>query len=346
MKKKEILKNNQEIKQLNPCLKYKEDFYIINHGQRFNELFEVFKSIKDQKEYLISPNYKTNDINIISLNDNKIIKVLEGHESHITSLRYFINEKNNFEYLISSEQTNIVIVWDISNNYEIKSKIQIDYKDEILSCLLVFNINISIYKNFVITSCSCIGFTKLYSFDSNLLLKNIQNTENNLINYLLLWNKKQSNEYYIIECCFKKIFIYNLLNNNEKYAELISEKTSNSEHYSGIIYNINDIDFLLVSSNNGYIEIWNLFNKTIFYSILINKTKLMDIIQWNNKYVIITDYENQSIKIIDIIQNKIIANVSSNEIISVKKIKKINNSKYGQGILSSGNDNLLKLWSL
>ena len=346
MIEKKILKINQEINQLNPCFKYIENFDIKNNDNRFSELFEVFKSIKNQKEYLILSNYKTNNINIISLSENKIIKILEGHESHITSLRYFINDKNNCEYLISSDQSNIVIVWDISNDYKMKIKIQIDYKDYILSCLLIFNINLSNYKNILVTSCSCLGYTKLYSFDSNLFLKNVQNTEKNLTNYLILWKNTKDNNYYIIECCFKKIYIYSLLNNNEKYSELISEKTCNSEHFSGVLYNINEKDLLLTSSSNGYIEIWNLFNKTLFYSIKINKSKLMDIIQWNNKYTIISDYENQSIKIIDIMQMKIIANISGNEIISVKKIKKIINSKYGQGILSNGNDNLLKLWSL
>ena len=137
-----------------------------------------------------------------------------------------------------------------------------------------------------------------------------------------------------------------MLNDNELYSELISENTAFSEHFSGIIYNKNDINFLLVCSNNGYIEMWNLFNKELEFFININGSKLMDIIQWNQKYLIVTDYENQFIKIIDVGQMKIIGNYTGEGVISVKKIKKINNTKYGQGILSSGNDNNLKLWTL
>ena len=336
----------KEIKSLNPCLKYKENLNIVNNTQRFNEIFDVFKSYKDEKEYLISPNYKTNQIDIISLNDNKIIHSLEAHESHITSIRYFINYSNDKEYIISSDQSNIVNIWDITNNYKLISKIETDYQDYILSCLLIFDIKESPYKNYIITSCSCAGFTKLYSFDQNFLIKNIDITENNLTNYLLLWHDTKNSSYYIIECCFKKICIYNLLNDNQLYTELISPNSSHSEHFSGIIYNKNDIDYLLVCSSNGFIEMWDLINKYLYFSININGSKLMDIIQWNNNYLIVTDYENQCIKIIDAIQMKIIGNYSGKGVISVKKIKKINNSKYGHGILSSGNDNCLQLWTL
>ena len=338
--------NEFKILKVNPCLKYKEIYNIINNGERFNEIFEVFKSIKDEKEYLLSPDYKTNKINVISLNDNKIIKSLETHESHITSIRYFVNIQNNKEFFVSTDQSNIVIIWDISNDYKIKSKIETNYNDYILSCLLIFNINSSLYKNYLVTSCSCNGFTKLYDFETNLLIKNIGITENNLTNYLMFWQNEKNNNYYIIECCFKKICIYNLLNNNELYAELISQNSAYSEHFSGIVYNNDDVDFLLVCTNNGYIEMWDLFKKILSLSININGSKLMDIIQWNNKYIIASDYENQCIKIIDITQMKIIGNYSGEGIISVKKIKKINNPKYGQGILSSGYDNKIKLWTL
>jgi len=333
---------------INPCLKFRENFNIANKEEKFNEIFEVYTSRKDGKEYLICPNYKTNRINIISINENKIEKELEGHECHITSIRYFANDKTNKEYLISTDKSNLVIIWDISNNYQIYQKIQTDYKDYILSCLLIFNIEISSFKvnNYVVISCSCIGFTKLYSFDTNLFLKNIQNTENNLTNYLLLWKSKKDDNDYIIECCYKKIFIYYLLNNNQLYAELISNSTANSEHFGGVIYSKKDADLLLVSSSNGYIDVWDLFNKSIYLSVNINGSRYMDIIQWNEKYTIVTDYVNKSINIIDLTQMKVIGNISGKGIVSVKKIKKINHPKYGQGILSSGYDNYLKLWTL
>ena len=81
-----------------------------------------------------------------------------------------------------------------------------------------------------------------------------------------------------------------------------------TDHYSGFIYNRNNNDYLCSSSRNGYINIWDLYNKKIFKiintnknSILnifnINENKLAHIIEWNNKYIIVADYNNKSFKI-------------------------------------------------
>ena len=57
MIEKKILKINQENNQLNPCFKYIDNFDIKINDNRFSELFEIFKSIKEQKEYLRRPYY-------------------------------------------------------------------------------------------------------------------------------------------------------------------------------------------------------------------------------------------------------------------------------------------------
>ena len=57
--------------------------------------------------------------------------------------------------------------------------------------------------------------------------------------------------------------INNLLE-DELYSELIHEPES--DHFSGFIYNRNNNDYLCSSSYNGYINIWDLYNKKIFNS--------------------------------------------------------------------------------
>ena len=334
----------------NPFLQYKEKLNIINNnGHPLNELFEVFKLEKDNQMYLITPNYITNNIDLFQLTQNKIITSFEGHNSHITSLRYFKNEKTNENYLISSDQQNIVILWEIlpNVNFKIKYIIQTDYTENILSCLLLFNININnnIIKNYIITSCSFKGCSKIYSLDTGNFIKNINVSLRNLTNYLLYWNDSKNNKNYIIECCFKKISIYDL-ETDESYANLITEKTKFSEHFSGIIYNKNNIDYLVECSNNGYINIWNLYNKEIYHTINSFGCKLRDITKWDNDFIIVTDYGNKLLKIVDLKQLRIIGNIGGNNLISIKMIKLIRHPVYGKAILSSGFDNNIRLWVL
>ncbi len=44
-----------------------------------------------------------------------------------------------------------------------------------------------------------------------------------------------------------------------------------SSHYSGIIYNRYNNDYLISSSENGFINIWDLYNRSIFNFIKISK---------------------------------------------------------------------------
>ena len=68
---------------------------------------------------------------------------------------------------------------------------------------------------------------------------------------------------------------------DELYSELIQEYDE-SGHFSGFIYEKENIDYLCSSSFNGYINIWDLYNKSIFKILNINNCKLYNIIDWNN----------------------------------------------------------------
>ena len=328
-------------------LKYKYDITNTNDGgYGCNDIFEVFKSYKDNKEYIISPNKDNYNLDIFILLDNKKIKSLNGHKNNIRTVRYFINNKDYNEYLISADKDNLVIIWDITNNYNIKYQINTKYNDDIYSCLLVFPHNNN--DNYIITStCSTSNdndksATKIYSLNNGNFIKYINNTNNNNIYYLLSWYNKKNNKYYIIQLANKKIIINNLLE-DELYSELIHQHEGN--HYSGFIYNIDNNDYLCSSSNNGYINIWDLYNKNIFKVINTNKCNLFHIIQWNNKYIIVADFDNNCFKIINL-ENEIIKDIEKQHTDSVICIKKIYHPKYGESLLSAACDNTIKLWSI
>ena len=359
----DIIKNNEEsifykgIKIIpnkhnnNPNLKYKLDIINTNDTYGLNDIFEVFISLKDQKQYIVSPNINYN-LDIFNLLDNKKILSLEGHKNRISTVRYFINNKDNIEYLISADKNKIVIIWDITNNYDIKYKIETGYEKNIYSCLLLFpnkenNIKDEVDDGYIITSTNSINddnscsATKIYSFNNGTLVRYIHNSNNYKVWYLLYWYNKNENKYYIIEFANKKIIINDLLE-NEVYCELIQEPEHN--HYSGFIYNRDDIDYLCSSSQNGFINIWDLYNKNIFKIINTNKCQLFHIIEWDNKYIIVVDSCNISFKIIDMQIYKVISEIKGQHIEYAISVKKIYHPIYGNSLLSVAIDKTIKLW--
>ena len=137
--------------------------------------------------------------------------------------------------------------------------------------------------------------------------------------------------------------INNLLE-DELYSELINEPEAS--HLSGFIYNKDNNDYLCSSSSNGYINIWDLYSKKIFNVIDTKGCKLAHIIEWNKKYIIVADYKNKLIKIIDIENNNLITNIKSGHNNDLKCIKKINHPIYGESLLTAANDSIIKLWTL
>ena len=262
--KKYEYKINYKFKKEPKNLKFKENITTTNTPAGWNDKFEIFISYKDNNEYLVSPNSNNYNLDIFNLINNQIINSLSGHKNKIRTIRYHINNKDKNEYLISADDDKIVIIWDITDNYNIKHKIKTNYGDNIYSCLLIFPHNID--DNYIITSSynqsgnDEDSATKLYSLNNGNFIKYINNTNINKIYYLLSWYNKRNNKYYIIQFSNKKIIINNLLE-DELYSELINEPEEN--HFSGFIYYKDNNDYLCSSSSNGYINIWDLYNKNI-----------------------------------------------------------------------------------
>ena len=327
-------------------LKYKYD--ITNSNDKFgaNDIFEVFTSYKDNKEYLVSKNNNNYNLDIFNLIDNKKILSLEGHKNHIITIRYFINNQNNKEYLISGDEIGIVIIWNISKDFHIKYKIKTQYEEWVYSSLMVFLNNKN--NGYIITStCNIannieISGTKIYSLNDGKFKKYINGTNKYDIRYLLSWYNKKNNEYYIVQLANKIIIINNLLK-DVLYSKLIKEPES--YHNSGFIFSRNNNDYLCSSSQNGFINIWDLYNKNIFKIIDTNNLELFHIIEWNEKYFLAAERKSTSFKIIDLENNIILSNINEQHIAGIICIKKIYHSLYGETLFSSGMDKTIKIWT-
>jgi len=333
-------------------LKYKLNITERNDFMGANDLFEVFVCNKDHKEYVISKNIYNYNLDIYTLLDNKKLLSVQGHKNRISTIRYFINNINNDEYLISADINGIVILWDILNNYKIKYQINTLYNivsDKgllILSCLLIFDKNNE--DNYIITSLNNISEdinnsgTKIYSLNNGNFIEYIDKSNKIKIFYLLSWFNKKKSQYYIIQFGKENIVINSLLK-NELYSEFIQKPKG--LYYSGFIYKKNDNEYLLSCSTNGYINIWDLYNKKIYKTINLNNCQLMSIIEWNDKYVLVSDFQN-SIEILDIRKLKIVHKIKGEHTKNIKCIKKIYHPTYGESLLSSGKDYKIDLWTI
>ena len=332
-------------------LEYKLNITETNDFKGVNDLFEVFVCSNDHKEYVVSKNITNYNLDVYTLSDNKKILSLQGHKNRITTIRYFMDNIYNYEYLISADINGIVILWDIINNYKIKYQIDTLYdisSDKglvIYSCLLIFDKNNE--DNYIITSINNISKdykksgTKVYSLNYRNLIRCIDESNKIKILYLLSWYNKKDSKYYIIQFGNESIVINNLFG-YEIYSRFIQKPES--LHYNGFIYEKNENEYLLSCSTNGYINIWDLYNKNIYKTINSDNCRLMSIIKWNDKYALASDLDN-SIIIIDMEKLEIVHKIDGEYTKGIKCIKKIYHPTYGESLLSTGRDKIIKLWT-
>ena len=303
----------------------------INRGVLFN--FDVFIGLNDKIEYLIYNNKNNYNLDIMRICDKNIIVSLKGHNNYITVIRYH-KKNNNEDYILSCDLDKLLIVWDTQNNYNQKYKIESKYSGNILDSLLLFNIENKDY--IILSSEKKEEYSNLYELKENTpFIRTIYDTNNNETNYLIPW--QYQNNYYIIECCTNKISINNMFK-DENYATLSSKPEG--KHLSGYIYESN---YLCVSDqNNNVVRIWDLVKKEILKEINNNSSYGYEIISWNNKYTILGCYE--CFAIVNIEEGKIIRMIDiKRKECELRGVKKIKTKKFGECLICSGNDNIIRV---
>ena len=330
-----------------------------------NENEENNKNINEEKGELINGKLnEENNINIKGEKDNKIIeredneinkeinekKIInknnEETNSNVDSIKDIKNNKNIDceEYIISSDMSGIVILWNINNSYNIEFIIKSNYQNYIYSILILFNIN---NYNFIVTSTlgrfnNRIDFSKLYLLSNGKFVKNIYGTNHNNTTFIIPWYNKKNDEIYLIEFCRYNISINNIL--KEEVYHIFGNKKEYNKYYSGFIYTKNEKDYLVSCSYNGNVDIWNLFDKKIEKYIMIKYSRMHSILSWNEKYFIVGDYNKGEIIIIELSSLKIVSIIKNKNIKNIISLKKIKHSLYNECLLilsADGNINLL-----
>lgn len=330
-----------------PNFIFKDSLIKDNYDDYFiNDSFEVYYSYQNYNEIMIvSPN-KDNEIRIMRLKDKKIIKILKGHSSLVCHVRHFFNSKTKIDYLLSIDDNKVLNIWDLSNNYNIKQTLKLNYKN-IYSAILIFDNK----NDYIITSTYnkenlAEDFTKIFLFENSKFVRNIPDTSINKTYFLLEWNNPEDKQYYIIDFCVGKILI-NKLTEEEKYAELKSNFIFESEltYHRGCIVG-NNKDHLCSLSEGGFIHLWNLINANLVSTMTINNGKLNTLLKWSDRYIIVSDKNNNSYYVIDIKTQQKISKINKNVKDFIKSFKKIIHPTLGDCMITCSHSHYIQLWTL
>ena len=336
--------NNKEF-ETNPNLKFRGIIKEFDCCFGINDIFDIYYAHNENNElYLISPssNYS---ILITRLRDNHLVQTLEGfNNAKINMIRYFYNKKDNKDYLIASFKGSKIKIWDLSNNYNLKHSIKINYSENtsIFSCLLYFSEKNGDY--FITSSNSEYenDYTKIYNFNDGSLINNLYSTNRRDIYYLLLLNK--DNNDYLIQCSVGCILIHNLENKN--LSRILSKNSDSTIHNSACLIKSNDdIHYLYVGNVNGLIDVWDLNTFQLKTSIRYGKCYFYHLLSWNNRYIFVALKTDESIIIIDTYINRVISVFKEIHKMYVISLKKIIHPIYGESLLSSDLNNKLILWT-
>ena len=348
-----IISSFDNCKFSNPNFKFKK---IIRENNSFqlNGIFEIFESVERKDIYLVSQNYNYN-LDIISINDIqncKTIVVLKGHKDFVNIVRYFKKVQKN-EYLISVDKKNVIILWDINNNFSNYYTIENNSSIGNISCVLVYFNNIDFFPNinndkYIIFCFNNKCHTKIYSFDKK-EKKDIDFTNEYATNYILIWHNKNEDLIVLIELSKGVIYFYNL-EDCDLYLKF--SLFNNSEINCGFIYNDNNTnDYLIFSSSFGIIYKYDLINEEKVSEINLYNCSFNDknyfpyITQWSYRYFIVCEKEKRGFLVVDLETLKIISCVSHNLTIGIICAKKFYHPIHGESLLTSGKDDNITLWT-
>ena len=324
----------------NPCLYYKETVLYSNDSCGISDIFEIFTDF-DNNKILASPNKETHKIDLYDINNkNNLIKSLKGHNYYITFIKFFNDGIKGKKYLMSIDNNKLVIIWDIKNNYT-KKRLTLHYKGAIYSALLLFNLY---DEDYIITSSyNLLEHSKIYSMNKNNFVKNIYNTDNNYTRYIIPWERKNYEGFYIIELCDGEISIINLFE-NEIYGKLKSEE-NDEKYFNGFLFYKNKTEYLCSGGWNGNIYIWNL-NELILENNIetCSVCGVGYLIHWSENIIIGTN-SNRGLIIVDLTFLKVVSYLENIHDKGIVCIKKLAHDAYGDSLFIASNDGIIELWA-
>ena len=314
---------------------------IVNDAYNFDGVlnaFCVFKSL-DDKLYMV---YTTRFKSIISFNiidDKKIKEIKNAHDDKITNFRYCFDKKNKIDLIISiSSPINNIKLWKSTNLDLLYNFEKVNESGSLKSaCFLNDNENIYI----IVSNSNNFDKTKplkIYDLNGN-VIKEINNSKDDTYFIETYYDKKISKNF-IITGNYYDVKSYDY-NEDKLYYKYFDQYSKN--HCCAIINDKEeDVVKLIESSKDGNVRIWDFHSGKLLNKIEVSNNRLFDLCLWDNQYLLVGCGE-EIIKVVDLkIGKKIKTLHDFNSVISLKKIE---HPKYGECLMSQGNEiEQIMLW--
>lgn len=364
--KNEIIGNwDNVLFQAKPNFKFQEEFSQTVEALAGNSNIEVYK--KGDKTYLVCSLQERdevedydgkNDIVFYELPDYKEEpNHLIGHKERVMNIRYFYNPENKKEYLVSSDRTSKVIVWDLDTFKQVGKTICTNYDTFIYSCILVFRGE----KIFVVTSCIGGKQCDLFELEEGKPIENVGPSDAGGTYYLMYW-KRNENEDYIVQCSKSNVYLsrvpLNKEGKSEKYGQTLVYNVEREApiNQGGLICYAKLEEgaqrcYLVVTSTYGYITFFDITkpdNSSLspVKKIKLEKAHLYNVFQWDEDYIIVNNGFDEKLEIIDIsmASPEIVSEVRCKEFSYERFLKKVVHPKYGESLFSVNPYGKVKLW--
>ena len=285
--------------------------------------FIAFTSI-DNILYIIYTN-KSNSIVLYNLIDNKKInEIKNAHQKKILSFKYYFDNINKRDLIISSSGiSDVVKIWDVQ-----KLECIFTFSEMISACFLKEK------NDIFIAGCKD---EKIIIFNLNgNIIKEIQSykySENYIDNYIdSYYDNKLLLNYIIITSNDRNIISYDY----EKNKILWEYSDGNCLIYSRSIAIVDDNEILKLISAcwTGTIRIWNFRSSELLSTIKVSYEHICGICLWDSRYLFV-GCGDKKLKLIDLKSYKKLNEFEGHNDY-VMAIKKIIHPRFGECLLTQG----------
>ena len=331
----DIHRNHEIDNRINIIHNYENEEDEVNSDNPNNPIiFIAFKSINNIT-YIIYTNAINDIISYNLINNQKINIIKKAHEKEITKLKYYLDDSNERELIMSISQINNNIkIWDFNNWQCIHNYNKINLSGSLISSsfLKVNKETYIITSNF---SKKCSESLKIYDLKGEKIDEIYDSDEETF--FFFFYYEDYKNKIYLLVGNLRYVKSYDYYN-NKLYYQYSDKQNCGSAHTNMIIIKKEE-NIILIESSLSYIRIWNFHTGKLLNRICSDKS-INSIFLWDNNFLFV-GCDKGIIRLVELSENKFIEELQiiNNEDINVNVVQsmtifqKINHPQYGECLM-------------